>query len=216
VARALSGSSDEVAQLIGLLTPVIRARVAQRLDRSGALARCGDARFEVEDLTQEVLMRLFQRGGQALRRWDPARGLSLPNFAGLVARRHVASVLRRQHLHKESATPQEELCNHPEPLDRTLERLEAAQTIEMLFDVLRARISARAMQIALLIHAEGRSVSEVAEQLEMSRNAVYVACTRIRKQIIATAVELDLSEAERLRPARRGADVGKRGARRAA
>ena len=54
----------------------------------------GRVRQDVEDLAQDVFLRLFEENGRVLRSWDPARGLSLENFAGLVAERHAISTLR--------------------------------------------------------------------------------------------------------------------------
>ncbi len=58
------------------------------------LGRGRDARQEVKDLTQHVLMILFAEEGRALLRWDPDGGASFANFVGLIAEREIASILR--------------------------------------------------------------------------------------------------------------------------
>jgi RNA polymerase sigma factor (sigma-70 family) len=196
--RALSGEGAPLAALIEELTPVIRCRIRQALQRSGATARCGEARFEVEDLTQDVLMRLFREDGAQLRRWDPARGLSLRNFAGLIAQRYAVTVLRRQHLHRESALPPEQLCEHEAEAQRLAEQLEASQHLGLILTVLRDRVSAKAMRTLELLHVEGYSVPEVCEELGMTPNALYASCTRVRKQLYLIAVELKLCDADGL------------------
>ena len=95
VAHALSGDPAALTRLVALLTPVIQARVARTLlARRFRLAAGRDVRQEVEDLSQEVFLALFARGGRVLRAWEPERGLSLENFVGLVAERQVLSFLR--------------------------------------------------------------------------------------------------------------------------
>jgi RNA polymerase sigma factor (sigma-70 family) len=181
-----------LASLIAELTPVIRSRVGQRLCRSGAVAYSGEARFEAEDLTQEILMHLFERNGRTLRRWDAGRGLSLHNFVRLVAQRHVVTVLRRQWLHKESAAADEQLSRCPDPSPPAAMRLEGAEIISQLMEALRARLTSRAMRILELLHFEDRSVAEVSAMLEMTPNALYAARNRIRGQLRAIARELQL------------------------
>ena len=80
---------------MALLTPVIQARVARTLlAHRSRLAGGRDVRQEVEDLSQDVFLALFDRDGHVLRSWEPERGLSLENFVGLVAERQVLSFLR--------------------------------------------------------------------------------------------------------------------------
>src|ERR1700742_4584307 len=93
--RALDGDQAALASLVAVLTPVIQARVARTLLARRSFQSGGrSVRQEVEDLTQEVWVALFAREARVLRSWDAERGLSLPNFVGLVAERQVISFLR--------------------------------------------------------------------------------------------------------------------------
>src|ERR1700688_1463911 len=111
VREALGGDQAALARLVSLLTPVIQARVARTLlARRSHLGRDRNVRQEVEDLTQEIFLLLFLKGGQVLRRWEAGRGLSLKNFVGLVSERHVVSFLRsgRPNPSREEPSPAEE------------------------------------------------------------------------------------------------------------
>src|SRR5262245_39126253 len=95
VHRALAGDDQALNRLVAMLTPVIQSRVARGLlSRRVGSASGRNVRQEVEDLTQEVFLVLFADGGKVLRSWEPERGLTLPNFVGLVAERQTASILR--------------------------------------------------------------------------------------------------------------------------
>src|SRR5262245_6251425 len=95
VADSLKGERRALATLVDRLTPVIQARAAHWLLRQRG-ARARSIRQEVEDLTQEVFLCLFDQGGRTLRSWEPERGLSLDRFVGLVAERQIVSILRTQ------------------------------------------------------------------------------------------------------------------------
>src|SRR4051794_3412218 len=89
IEAALAREPAAVRALVDLLSPVIERRVAAALWRR---APGRDIRVEVEDMTQEVFLALFAAGGKPLRAWDPGRGMSLPNFVGLLAQHQVASI----------------------------------------------------------------------------------------------------------------------------
>src|SRR4051812_48339802 len=93
--RALEGDPIALSSLVATLTPVVQARVARTLlARRSLLAGGRSVREEVEDLSQEIFLALFDRNARVLRSWEPERGLSLLNFVGLVAERQVLSFLR--------------------------------------------------------------------------------------------------------------------------
>jgi DNA-directed RNA polymerase specialized sigma24 family protein len=91
--RALAGDHKAMDALVRKLRPVIQAEVGfALLPLSRSQGR--DARHETLDLVQDVLMSLLADDAKQLRRWDPARGSSLEGFVRLIARRHVAGVVR--------------------------------------------------------------------------------------------------------------------------
>jgi len=73
--EALGGDQAALARLVSLLTPVIQARVARTLlARRSHLGRDRNVRQEVEDLTQEIFLRVFRHldsfsGRSALKTW---------------------------------------------------------------------------------------------------------------------------------------------------
>src|SRR5689334_11040943 len=93
IRQTLGGERAAASRLLGSLYPVVQSRVARVLWRTRRSAD-RSVQQEVEDLTQDVFRHLFDEGGRALQSWDPARGLSLPNFVGLLAERHAVGVLR--------------------------------------------------------------------------------------------------------------------------
>src|SRR5581483_4281601 len=94
IRAALEGDPQATRTLVDRLAPVVQSRVTRGLLRRSPSSGGRDVRQEVEDFTQEVFLSLFRDGGRALRAWDPARGLSLENFVGLLAQHQVASILR--------------------------------------------------------------------------------------------------------------------------
>src|SRR5687767_6858260 len=107
VHQALEGDRQALRQLVAALTPIIQARVAQVLLRTPHASR-RNIEAEVADLTQEVFLALFAENGRSLKAWDPTRGLSFPNFVGLLASRLAITVLRSSRRNPYAQTPTEQ------------------------------------------------------------------------------------------------------------
>jgi RNA polymerase sigma factor (sigma-70 family) len=187
----LAGDRSAARTLLLELYPLVQARVARVLWRS----RSGSDRNvqqEVADMTQDVFRALFDESGRALRAWDPDRGLSLPNFVGLLAERHVIGVLRsdRRSPWTEDPTLDTTLDHHPasggdpEPVVRSRELL------ELLLDRLRLSLSPLGYQMFRLIYVEERSVEEAAQAMNLTTDAVYAWRSRIRKLAASLAANL--------------------------
>src|SRR6185295_17821542 len=140
---ALLGDEDALASLVRRLTPVVQARVARKLllcrDRSGSTR---DVRQEVEDLTQDIFLILFADDGKVLRGWDPARGLSLANFVGLVAERQTVSILRsgRRSPWRDDPTLSDEMERIASPVE-TEKTAASREVLGQLFDRLTEELS---------------------------------------------------------------------------
>jgi RNA polymerase sigma factor (sigma-70 family) len=191
IQQMLAGGREAARTLIGELYPVVQARVARvlwRMRRSTARS----VQQEVEDLTQDVFRGLLDGGGRALRAWDPQRGLSLPNFVGLLAERHAIGVLRsdRRNPWTEEPTLDAALDRHegsapdPEPVIRSRELLET------LLDRLRTAVSPLGLHMFQLLYVEERSVEEVVAATSLSADAVYAWRSRLRKAVALLAAEL--------------------------
>jgi RNA polymerase sigma factor (sigma-70 family) len=196
VELALGGDVGSVRRLIAALTPVIQARVARTLLRRRAAGRGREIRQEIEDLTQEVFVALFEHDGRILRAWDPDKGLSLQNFAGLVAERQVASILRsgRRSPWTEDPTLGEELdrsriSTPPTPEGRLGER----ELYEALLGRLRETLSPKGLQIFELLVVDQAPVEQVCAATGLSTDAVYAWRSRLLKLLRASRIEI-LSE----------------------
>jgi RNA polymerase sigma factor (sigma-70 family) len=196
LADTLAGQPRAARALIDLLYPVVQARVARVLMRSAG-GRRGNARQEVDDLTQEVFASLFEQGGKALRSWDPQRGLSLPNFVGLLAERCALSMLRSGKRTPFSAAGDEErqLDSLPEPGPGPEPAAMSRQLLELLLDRLRLALSPLGFHLFQLLYMEDRSPEEVAAGARMSSDAVYAWRSRLRKLANHLATELAVTTA---------------------
>lgn len=182
VAQAAAGEEPWPSRLIDTLTPVIQSRVARVLLR-GQQRHPGRIRPLVEDLTQEVFMVLFARGGRVLRDWQPDRGLSLANFVGLVAERQTVSYLRsgRRSGWREDPTLTDTF--DAATADPSPERWAASrQQMERLLERLTEELSPLGRQLFRLLYLEERGVEEVEGLTGMSSDAVYAWRSRLRRR----------------------------------
>lgn len=203
VKQAIARDRQAVREIVDALTPVIQARVARALLRRKGAVGNRDVRQEVEDLTQEVFLRLFADGGRALGQWDPERGLSLLNFAGLLAEREVSSILRSRTKSPftEDPTEHEDLDRSTES-DRSPERVVASrETMVAVLQIVKGRLSDRGLELFHFLIIEERSAEEVCAITGMSTDAVYAWRSRLGKLVREIGAGL-MSEAasERRRP----------------
>lgn len=193
--RALGGDVTAVRRLVALLTPVVHARVVRTLvRRRGALGR--DVRQEVPDLAQEVFVALFADDARVLRAWDPARGLSLVSFCGLVAEREAASILRsgRRSPWTESATELDTLekeLAHVAPAEAFVA---SREQLDRIVDRLREDLSPRGLELFHRLIVEEEDVASVCASTNMTPDAVYAWKSRIGKLVRKLATELASSE----------------------
>jgi RNA polymerase sigma-70 factor (ECF subfamily) len=192
VSRALGGDADAVHELTELLTPVIHSRVARVLLRQLGRQTHEQIRQEVEDITQDVFLALFEHDGRILRSWDPERGASLTTFVGLVAERRTISRLRRRTTNPwvEEATSDEELEQHLES-EKDLESTVATrQLMERLASELEQELSPKGSLLFSLLLVEQRPVAEVCELMEMRPDAVYAWRSRLARRVRALAEKI--------------------------
>lgn len=169
VTSALAGDRAAMRHLFAhVLCPVIERRLAHRLALFGA------DRTALCDHVQEVLVHLLDRGGDALRRWDPLRG-PLEPYVARIADNLLISRLRRR-------AP-------PRPTDE-LDREAAANASpeqDASFRSLLSRVVRElSEQDAILFRAvylEELSPDEAAVALEISRDAVHKRIQRLRAKL---------------------------------
>ncbi|APR86956.1 hypothetical protein A7982_12305 [Minicystis rosea] len=182
--RAVDGDAKAMRQLVRGLTPVIRANVGWVLVRGQAPGR-REARQEIEDVTQSVLLALFADRGRVLLQWDPTRGLDLPSFVALLARRETVSVLRsrRRSPWTEDPTQHEDLDRNAMPHMGPESEAISRDMLNALSGAVRERLSARGAEIFDLMFLEGRPVEEVSSITGMSADTVYVWKSRLVRQL---------------------------------
>lgn len=189
VRDALSGDRQALRLFVGAMTPIIQSRVVRALRRRGPSGR--DVRQEVEDLTQDVFNALFAGEGRALRAWDPARGMSLANFVGLIAERQVASVLRSGRKNPWRDIPEE--LDEIEPMTELVPdaepQFESRRELERLLDRLRASLSPRGLELFQRLYVDGEAVEDVALRMGMTRDAIYAWRNRVGKLLRTWSAE---------------------------
>ncbi len=205
VRDALAGEPEALRRLVQDLTPVIQARVARVLLRSVAATTGRNVRQEVEDLTQEVFLTLFDDGSKVLASWQPERGLSLSNFVGLVAERQAISILRsgKRSPWKEDPTFGDEL-DEPDPGKGPEEVAASRQELRSLLDRLRESLSPLGWRLFELLFVQELPLQEVAASTGLSADAIYAWRSRLRKLALRLHPETSESAASARRPSVEG------------
>ena len=185
VRDAIAGNRDAVRTLVELLTPVIQTKAARALLRRRIKDGARDINQEVEDLIQTVFVSLFAHGGRTLKQWDPTKGLSLVGFVAFAAEREIASNLRSYR-----RNPWTDLPTDWEDLDRTEDlevgperRTGGRETLEVLLEMLKDRLSDQGFEIFYWLFVEGRDIEEVCEPARLTPDAVYAWQSRLQKQV---------------------------------
>jgi RNA polymerase sigma-70 factor (ECF subfamily) len=183
--QALDGNRPAMRELVKHLTPVIQARVAKCIMVGSRNYGHDRVREEVADMTQEVFAALFANDARVLRNWEPTKGLSLRNFAGLVAHRQALSILRttKRNPFTEDPTLDTDFEFMTEQ-DDTLESATISRDlIRQVFHRMDEQLSPLGRQLFNLVIIEELDVSDVASQTGMSDSAIYAWRSRLAKQL---------------------------------
>jgi RNA polymerase sigma-70 factor (ECF subfamily) len=192
---ALAGDRAARRSLADRLIEPIQREVAIALTRAAA-GTGQDARQEVRDLVQDVLLTLFEQDARELRRWDPGRGRNLESFVRLIARRRVARVLGQRRGNPWALVLVDTESSAVDDSDAALlARLEQRHQLESLLLALQARMDDRDHELFDLLFVEERDPQEVADVIGISRGAVNAWGYRMRKLARALASHLDGSAA---------------------
>jgi len=201
VRRALEGDRATRRALAERLLDPIQREVTIALLRA-ASGTGQDARQEVRDLVQDVLVTLFEHGGRELRRWEPQRGRNLESFVRLIARRRVARVLSQRRGH-----PWALVLIDPDPEDTTevdpdlVQQLERRDRLGAVWAALQARMDARDHELFDLLFVQEQEPGAVADALGMTRGAVNAWCYRMRKLARAVVARIEQSAVDSSSPA---------------
>ncbi|WP_437678118.1 hypothetical protein [Sorangium sp. So ce131] len=179
---ALSGEVQSLRTMIAALTPVIHARVGRALHRRRARSAPADRK---DDLVQDVFVELFRDGSRALRAWDPARGLSLANWVGLIADQRVAAAFRCRRRNLDAAALP--LDDAPEEGARSGDDPEAAvlarDQLERHLGQLRAELSPLGLSLLEALVLEEEPIASVCARTGMSTSAVQAWSSRLRRRL---------------------------------
>ncbi|MBT6175844.1 MAG: sigma-70 family RNA polymerase sigma factor [Deltaproteobacteria bacterium] len=183
--QALDGNRPAMRELVKHLTPVIQARVAKCLMVGSRNFGHDRVREEVADMTQEVFAALFANDARVLRNWEPTKGLSLRNFAGLVAHRQALSILRTTKRNPFTEDPT--LDTDFEFMTEQDETLESAtisrDLIRQVFHRMDEQLSPLGRQLFNMVIIQELDVSDVATQTGMSDSAIYAWRSRLAKHL---------------------------------
>jgi hypothetical protein len=189
VRRALAREPDAVRSLVDRLSPVIERRVAAALWQRSSTR---DGRQELGDMTQEVFLSLFAADGKTLRAWQPARGLSLERFVGLLAQHQVASILRSGR-----ASPWRDDPTEADQIDRLLGStagvdavVSSREHLSALLDGLRASLSPRGLELFQRLIVDEEPVDSLCAATGMTREALYQWRSRLLRQARELAAKI--------------------------
>jgi RNA polymerase sigma-70 factor (ECF subfamily) len=184
VHAVIRGEPSAVRTLVAELLPVVRVRVARTLYRYRKHARRRTLEQEADDLTQEVFAVLFERNAHVLASWDPARGLSLIGFVGLVSDRTAGAILRSGARTPWREDPVEgEALDREDPSPSADVRIASRDLAERLYEALRSELSPLGFRMFSALFVDQTDVDEICRDLGMRPDAVYAWRSRLTKII---------------------------------
>lgn len=180
VEEALASGGAAWVQLVRRLLPILHARTRRWLWRFGAAS----GSTEVEDVAQQVWLKLLEADGRALRAYDPDRGMSLEGYVGLFAEREAGNLVAmsraqkrgggRVELLQDSARHQGDATPNPE--HHASER----DTLRALLSHLDGELPPKGQLVLRLLYMDGNTPAEVADVLGVSLQVVHNWQHRIR------------------------------------
>ncbi len=184
--RALAGEAAGVRELVDRLSPVIAKRVAATLWKR---ARKRNIPQEVDDIAQEVLLSLFQSDGKTPRSWDPARGMTLDRFVGMLATHLTISILRNGRTSPWRDEPTEfEKLDEMDVWDVTPESVTISrQNLQVLLDRMRAALSPRGLVLFQRIVVDAEPLESIMADEGLSQAAAYQWKCRLLQTMRALA-----------------------------
>jgi len=147
-----------------------------------------------DDLTQEVLLQLVRKVGK----FDPAKGTRFRGWLKKVVRNAVITAYRaktRQVLPLETVDMAKVAAKTPDEIpDEALASLDRELEMADMLEKVRARVKPASWRAFWEYKVEGRSVSDVARELDMTIQAVCVTSKRISGMLQQEAANLPAPE----------------------
>jgi RNA polymerase sigma factor (sigma-70 family) len=190
IRKALSGDGKSTRALVETLSPAVAKRVAAVLWQR---RQKRDVAQEVGDMVQDVFLSLFEDGGKALRAWDPARGMSLERFVGMLAQHQAISILRsgRTSPWRDEPTEAAELDALSETTITPESLASSREKLQLLLDRLRDTLSPRGLELFQRIVVDGEPLEEIVSATGMRRDAIYKWKSRLARKLKDLAEELE-------------------------
>jgi RNA polymerase sigma-70 factor (ECF subfamily) len=190
---ALRGDPAARTALVRALLPVAHVRVYRTLQTHGATARGRCLRQEIEDLTQDAMVALFEEDGRVLRGWDPTRGLSFLSYVGLVVERMVAYRLRSKRLSPWTADPTDlGALIAAVGVDAGHERrIASRETLDRVWRALKDELSPRGRDIFHRLIVEGQTAEAVGARFGLRADAIYAWRSRFLKRARLVLAEVE-------------------------
>lgn len=185
--RARRGHGAAWKALVDALLPVVRARVGRALGRAThAPGRLRPLFDQQEDVEQQVFLFLFKDDARALAEWDPARGMSLENYVGLIAQREATNAVRywRAESRRDEVLAEGDEAPDARAVDAAAagaeERLAQREQLERLWAQLEASLTPKGLLIFRLLFVEELDADEVAATLGLTKRSVWNWTNRLR------------------------------------
>ena len=190
IRHALAGDPVKLRALVDRLSPVITKRVTATLWQRN---RKRNVPQDALDMTQDVFVALFQSDGKALRAWDPARGMSLESFVGLLAQHQVISLLRsgRTSAWREEATESEEINDLAMATVTPDAIVSSREHLQNLLDRLRENLSPRGLELFQRIIVDEEPLEAISQQTGLTRDALYQWKSRLLRLVRTLSAEID-------------------------
>jgi DNA-directed RNA polymerase specialized sigma24 family protein len=178
------------------LTPIIQHRVSRALSVCRVRRASGShQRSDLLDLTQQMLLLLFEERGKALSSWHPERGLSLNNFVGLVAEREALAVLRsgRRSAWAETPTADDILSAYRDESESE-NVVSARDELISIWHRLEGQLSPRGIALFRALLVDELPIEKVCQTFQMSATAVYNFRSRLRHRVREIRASLTAAE----------------------
>jgi RNA polymerase sigma factor (sigma-70 family) len=178
VERAFGGDSAARSALVARLMPVIQARVRRRIGGTRSLV-------ELEDAVQEIWLRLVDRRGEALRKYDAARGASFEGYVGMIAERELGNHLDKAKREKRgghmSAVASQELEERPISGLNPEEQAASREQIGRIAIHVEAELPAKGQRVFRYLYTDGAAAADVACAIGVNVQVVYNWQHKIRE-----------------------------------
>ena len=177
ICRALDGDEEALEGLYDEILPPIQRCIAWVLNKSSASK---NRREDLEDLVQETLMHLFDRQGEALRRWDREKPIE-PYLCSIAKNR--ANMFRRspRSSTREPTLSDEQIPEQPsgdDPEHETVYR----DLWRRIYDCVTKSFTPRDHLLFRLLEIDKLKTKTVAELLETKLNNIHQWRSRLRKK----------------------------------